>query len=466
MIWKSENDQKVEEDVNRPKKSVELNFKRYSKISENVLYDYLFDNQNIFINQDENVIINISEEITWGNFECETNYKIQENLIEKNEGIRKNILRYFHSNSFEISNIDINEILPKSVIDLESSNVPFNLNPKIYQKQSIKSNSYDSSEIPLDQEEINQEITNKLDSNVKNLVKGKNLYKNFIEKLKKVSDTIKSHKPDSSIFYQDIIFFKMPIVTSKVTKVTFKCKFCESTNHLSKNCTDFKEYSDEFCVFCLGPDHKLADCPLRKCLNCNKLGHLYFECETKRNIEKCTRCRNIGHVSDDCLINPSGIKKNILEKIVCIFCNKTGHLICPLKKDYLIINDYTDNCSVSEDDSEDTEIVSIDAKNFIQKEKYTRGCKELKNFCPKCAGEHEINKCDFNSSFSNGKKFEIMRSNFSNKFFLMAPSRLAKDKNFLDESFTSEEDDNDVQIKMKLGEVSKDNFSNINITEN
>jgi hypothetical protein len=255
------------------------------------------------------------------------------------------------------------------------------------------------------------------------------------KKIKKLG--ILSRKPDPRIFDREIILFYRSV--GSVTKVTIKCKFCENTDHLSKNCPNFKDFCDDLCIICLGPNHKISECPLRKCLKCNQIGHSAKTCDPDNTSIKCTKCQHVGHSADDCLIYPSDITNEIIEENICVFCNKKGHFVCPIKKDFFRIGECNEEIYVSSEDSDDTESASPYDENSnlegnsVINEDFSKPL-SLKIFCPQCAEEHDLKDCDNGSSDRNRR--DDLRKKFSKMYFSTSPSKLAQDNNFIgDDSF-------------------------------
>jgi hypothetical protein len=62
----------------------------------------------------------------------------------------------------------------------------------------------------------------------------------------------------------------------------------------------------------------------------------------------------------------------------------------------------------------------------------------LKLYCPNCCEEHLLSECRKNKIKN---KLDDKRKELSKYFFKLAPSKLAKDKNFLNESFSSDDEE-------------------------
>ena len=122
-----------------------------------------------------------------------------------------------------------------------------------------------------------------------------------------------------------------------------------AVGHRSDKCpAKAAEKSEEMCVFCGKPGHKLADCPTgdpvreMECFFCGEKNHTYYQCpkrkefltkseDGEREFESYVVCRNcgrVGHFESKC-DQPSQ------RKTVCFHCGQTGHTSkeCPNPKE-------------------------------------------------------------------------------------------------------------------------------------
>jgi hypothetical protein len=229
--------------------------------------------------------------------------------------------------------------------------------------------------------------------------------------------------------------------------MVIKCKFCEKTDHLSKDCP--KDLSEnDLCIKCLSTKHESSNCPFIKCLRCNRIGHVNSECPVNHNeAAKCTRCKHIGHLAEDCLINPMAISSDMIKSVYCFFCKEVGHFLCRVDNCYMI----EDGNYYDSDNSNKTEL-AYDKK--IKKESKNK-TENYKVSCPNCAGSHFLSDCKNNY---NNNLFDNLRSQNAKSFFLIGPSKLAQNKNFLNDSFSSDDDENNNNINENLSD--KKNFDN------
>lgn len=171
-----------------------------------------------------------------------------------------------------------------------------------------------------------------------------------------------------------------------------------------------------------------------KCLRCKRSSHSTSQCLRSISL-KCTKCLNSNHTGVECLKIPN-TNQSIDHSAYCYVCGKIGHFICSL------------------------ESISIDLSEEI---------KESTLSCPKCAGNHLLSKCR-----NDGVKPIFNRLEDNNlSCFVRGQSKLANDKNFLNESFTSSEDDDKIIVttveNKKLGLKSKsinDSAINKDISKN
>jgi hypothetical protein len=263
-----------------------------------------------------------------------------------------------------------------------------------------------------------------------------------------INETDKS-KYLEALFKQDVIKFKSKQFNNKndiLIKIEIQCIHCNQNNHKSNECP----LNQKLCIRCKSTSHDILDCNVIQCLRCNKLGHLACNCPAKSNIKKCRNCRQIGHVGIDCLRSPTAIPRKVLKESYCFFCKKKGHYICPFKHEFINIEDYySDDVIISDTENDYCNPLFEQNKGHIR----------IKNQinCPKCTGPHSVKSCDGNICFNSRDK---VREILANKFFQHGKSKLAQDKNFMDESFS----DCDNSIDNSSPNGNKDSQVNISIT--
>jgi len=284
-------------------------------------------------------------------------------------------------------------------------------------------------------------------------------------------------KPDPKILIGDIIAFKSS--KSKYSRnVVLKCKYCDKTDHLSTNCSNMYDRVSDICTRCLSPEHEFWECPVIKCLRCNKIGHIAPSCPANDNTEKCIRCKALGHLPEDCLSKPHPLKKELFLESLCYFCKRPGHYICNTQNSHIFIKEYDDN-DVSLSESNDSDRTEVGRNKItIKKKRHSKevsedddGWKEasynLENekigvYCPKCCKDHSIKDCEVDLC---NNKTDIYRKGLQSKFFKMTncgKSKLALDKNFIDDSFSDLEDYED--SKAVKNKTNNNNY-NINIDQ-
>jgi hypothetical protein len=113
--------------------------------------------------------------------------------------------------------------------------------------------------------------------------------------------------------------------------------------------------------------------------------------------------------------------KKKLSNVICYFCQKPGHLICPLKKTNFVVEDYySDQVMLTDSDKElQGESTSKVEKMLKKKRKRvltnvaTRDIISTK-FCPKCADTHSIKKCKVKLRENT---FDALRLSYSKQVF-------------------------------------------------
>ena len=251
-----------------------------------------------------------------------------------------------------------------------------------------------------------------------------------------------------------------------IGNITIRCYNCNEVGHTSRNCPHDLIIT---CTRCNGKGHDDYECPNIKCFKCNRIGHKSFECKvSSKDIIKCDKCKNVGHEYEDCLINPE-IRRKDLKNIVCYFCSKEGHFICPISKDHTVIEEYhSDHVVMSESEKENEEgsdkyksdenfldiiqnhkkkepsLEKIDTGNpseNLQKKKRKRIFNAFRNdeirrtvFCPKCGGQHKFSTCTVQLKYNS---FDQLRQNYS-KFLFRDDERGGAEKNYSKSKYKSE----------------------------
>jgi len=256
-----------------------------------------------------------------------------------------------------------------------------------------------------------------------------------------------------------------------IGNITIRCYNCNEVGHTSKNCPHDLIIT---CSRCNGKGHDDYECPNIKCFKCNRIGHKSFECKVSiKDIIKCDKCKNVGHEYEDCLINPE-IRRKDVKNILCYFCGKVGHFICPINKDYKVIEEYhSDHVVMSESEKENDESSEKyrSDENFleiIQKHKMKESSMEYKDtlnpsnndtgenlqkkkrkrifnafrneeikrtaFCPKCGGQHKFSTCTVQLKYNS---FDQLRQNYS-KFLFRDDERGGAEKNYSKSKYKSE----------------------------
>jgi hypothetical protein len=172
------------------------------------------------------------------------------------------------------------------------------------------------------------------------------------------------YSEDDEIYEQ--LLLKKRLRYFNIYDISNKCTKCNKGGHLGIVC-DLHKLNENFCYRCMGNDHLIDNCKNFKCFKCNKIGHKINECKANEEI-KCKRCNMLGHFQDDCLKYPI-IKEKINLDLCLSFDKRRSFLsdITNIKKLFL-----------------------FDEQNL--EEKNLR--KLIKNFtCPKCAGNHLLDKC-------------------------------------------------------------------------
>jgi hypothetical protein len=173
---------------------------------------------------------------------------------------------------------------------------------------------------------------------------------------------------------------KKPLRYFNVYDISNKCTLCKEGGHLGIVC-DSEKVNENFCYRCLVNGHHVENCQNFKCFKCNKFGHKIHECKANEEI-KCKRCNMLGHFHDDCLKYP--ITKGKINSAFCLPFEK--------RRSYLL------------DITNIKKLFLYDEQNIEQKNLRNL----IKNFtCPKCAGNHSIDRCF--KKFSNDPR---ERNNF------------------------------------------------------
>lgn len=178
--------------------------------------------------------------------------------------------------------------------------------------------------------------------------------------------------------------------------ITLKCFNCGEVGHMAKNCPSEQV---TFCIRCNQNGHEDRECKYTKCFKCNQMGHVAYECPVRlREMILCQRCNNIGHNSEDCLIRPHKINKNYLKfnNLSCFFCGSKDHLICPFKKNPVILDYKAELVKDSPTENPNKEDGELEVKSVFR----SISNEEIAdvNFCPLCGGKHKLDNCKHKST--------------------------------------------------------------------
>lgn len=164
---------------------------------------------------------------------------------------------------------------------------------------------------------LSDKLKNLLTPTTKSIEIDNQLSKEEIEKEKELSDSENSQK-------NDLFAFENRYFITNPSKICFRC---HKTGHYEKTCTE--ELSKIICFNCLG-EHNSWTCPSVVCFNCHEIGHRNKECpNSKEKLLKCEKCFKF-HKKEKCgMMNfEKNINSNDKNKIICLFCGKSGHLNC------------------------------------------------------------------------------------------------------------------------------------------
>lgn len=84
----------------------------------------------------------------------------------------------------------------------------------------------------------------------------------------------------------------------------------------------------EFCIVCHSAEHRVSDCPMRRCNICFDTGHDFWGCPKKSM--RCGVCHRCGHLDADCLQEPlvAAARQLSLAEVRCVRCRAIGHAMC------------------------------------------------------------------------------------------------------------------------------------------
>jgi hypothetical protein len=109
----------------------------------------------------------------------------------------------------------------------------------------------------------------------------------------------------------------------------------------------------------------------------------------KKVSNKCTLCKNFSHTENDCILTPQIVKR---KDMLCRFCGKTGHLICPFSDTkYMDFLYYNSDNSVS--DSDDESFIKSGKMKIIL-DKLNKYVYNINPICSYCGGSHLRKNCD------------------------------------------------------------------------
>ncbi|KAJ9156268.1 Cellular nucleic acid-binding protein [Pleurostoma richardsiae] len=111
-----------------------------------------------------------------------------------------------------------------------------------------------------------------------------------------------------------------------VARLVRKCTNCNELGHISKHCTQEKMESERPAIKCYNCDaegHRVRDCPVPRvdkfaCKNCGQPGHKVADCTEPRKDIECRKCGETGHMGRDC---PQGGGSR-----ACHNCGEEGHM--------------------------------------------------------------------------------------------------------------------------------------------
>jgi hypothetical protein len=246
-------------------------------------------------------------------------------------------------------------------------------------------------------------------------------------------------KPDPQLFTLDLISLTHKPLNDK--NKSLLNKYFKSSDPLIKDCSEKCKFKDEnnICCKCSEINNFMKEGSSISCIRCNGF-HQTHLCPAPQKSAKCIRCRHIGHYAEDCLRNPVPIRSDILKRNKCFFCGELGHFICPMKIEFIFMDDYNEELVEIEESnkSEMTEEVESSTHKFSISELSLHYAQTDKNFnvqisCPKCAGCHQLKECGKAvSPHKNDKSRKVL----TNSLFVVGASKLSQDKNFMDDSFS------------------------------